>query len=702
MVVAVSLQRLHDTVTKASQTLSERSNFNEFKVVSFRRLRVGLSESFENTKKNGEKSFMSKPLVAPYGSWKSPITSDLIVSGSIGLSQPMMDGSELYWVEMRPTEGGRSVIVRREASRETSDINPAPLNARTRVHEYGGGDYTVTDGAVYFSNFADQRLYAAIGGKTPEPITPSADMRYADPVIDKSRGRLLCVREDHTVAGREAVNTLVSLDIAGDGTTGRVLTSGNDFYSSPRISPDGSKLAWLTWNHPNMPWDGTELWVGTFADDGLLVASERLAGGVAESIFQPEWSPNGELYFVSDRNGWWNLYRIDSAGLLEIVCEREAEFAVPQWAFGLSTYAFESAERIICAYIENGVSRLALIDTRKKEFEPIDCPYTDIRFVRAAPGTAVMRAGSPAEAAAIVKFNFEKRTFEVVRRSSSLDIDSAYFSTPRAIGFPTEDGLSAYGFYYAPKNPDYRAPEGERPPLLVESHGGPTSSAATAMTLGIQYWTSRGIAVLDVNYGGSTGFGRAYRERLKEKWGIVDVDDCANGARYLVEQGEVDGRRLMITGGSAGGYTTLCALTFRDTFSAGASHYGVSDAEALAKETHKFESRYLDGFMGPYPEKRDVYIARSPINFTDRLSCPVIFFQGLEDKVVPPNQAETMVEALRAKGIPVAYLPFEGEQHGFRQAKNIKRALDGELYFYSRVFGFELAEPVEPVEIHNL
>ncbi|MGH9871390.1 MAG: prolyl oligopeptidase family serine peptidase [Pyrinomonadaceae bacterium] len=645
---------------------------------------------------------MSDPCVMPYGSWKSPITSDLIVSGSIGLSQPIMDGSDVYWIEMRPTEGGRNVMVKCDESGVLTELNPLPFNARTRVHEYGGGDYAVRDGAVYFSNFADQRIYASLGGTPPEPITPIADMRYADPVIDRARGRLLCVREDHTVAGREAVNTLASLGLTGDGTRGRLLAPGNDFYSSPRLSPDGSKLAWLTWNHPNMPWDGTELWVGTFDDNGLLTTSERVAGGVEESIFQPEWSPDGELYFVSDRNGWWNLYRINPGGDVETVCEREAEFGMPQWVFGLSTYAFESAGRIVCAYIESGVSRLALIDTRTKEFEPIDCPYTDIRFVRAAPGKAVMRAGSPSEAASIVKFDVEKRTFQVLRRSSSLEIDAAYLSTPRPIGFPTEDGLTAYGFYYPPKNRDYLAPEGELPPLLVESHGGPTSAAATAMTLGIQYWTSRGIAVLDVNYGGSTGFGRAYRERLKDKWGIVDVDDCANGARYLVEQGEVDGNRLMITGGSAGGYTTLCALTFRDTFSAGASHYGVSDAEALAKETHKFESRYLDGFMGPYPEKREVYVARSPINFTDQLSCPVIFFQGLEDKVVPPNQAETMVEALRAKGIPVAYLPFEGEQHGFRQAKNIKRALDGELYFYSRVFGFELAEPVEPVKIDNL
>ena len=644
---------------------------------------------------------MSNRLTAPYGSWKSPITSDLIVGGYIALSQPQLDGRDVYWVEMRPTEGGRAVIVKRDELGVIADVTPAPFNARTRVHEYGGGDYVVRDGTVYFSNFSDQRLYVARGGTLPDPITPGAQMRYADAVVDAARGRLLCIREDHSVPEREAVNAVVSLSLTDDGTTGHVLAAGNDFYASPRLSPDGSKLAWLTWNHPNMPWDGTELWVGTFDEDGLLTTSERVAGGLGDSIFQPEWSPDGVLYFVSDRNGWWNLYR-NSEGTAEPVCEIEAELAMPQWIFGLSTYAFESAERIVCAYIENGSSRLGLIGTRTKQFEAIDCPYTDLRFVRAAAGQAVMRAGSPAHAAAIVRFDLDKRSFELLRSSSSLEIDPGYFSTPRTVEFPTEAGLTAYGFYYPPTNPDYRGPENERPPLLVESHGGPTSAAATSMSLGIQYWTSRGIAVLDVNYGGSTGFGRAYRERLKDNWGIVDVDDCANGARYLVAQGEVDGRRLMITGGSAGGYTTLCALTFRDTFGAGASHYGVSDAEALAKETHKFESRYLDGLIGPYPEKREIYIARSPINFTDRLACPVIFFQGLEDKVVPPNQAETMVKALRAKGIPVAYLPFEGEQHGFRQAKNIKRALDGELYFYSRVFGFELAEPVEPVEIDNL
>jgi dipeptidyl aminopeptidase/acylaminoacyl peptidase len=645
---------------------------------------------------------MPESRIAPYGSWKSPITSDSIAGGSIGLAQPLIDGPDIYWIEMRPTEGGRCVIVKRDARGVVSDVTPPPFNARTRVHEYGGGDYTVRDGAVYFSNFSDQRLYVRRGEAEPEAITPAGELRYADPVLDQSRGRLICVREDHTVAGREAVNTLVGLKLKGNENPGEVLVSGNDFFSSPRVSPDGSRLAWLTWNHPNMPWDGCELWVGRFRSDGLLETSECVAGGRDESIFQPEWSPEGELYFVSDRSGWWNLHRINSDGNIEPLCEMEAEFGMPQWGFGMSTYAFESAARIVCAYIEKAVSRLALLDTRTKKFEPIVSPYTDLRFLRASPGCAVMRAGSPTEAASIVKLDLATRTFEVLRRSSKLEIDPAYLSIPRAVEFPTEDGRTAHGFFYPPKNREYSAAVSELPPLLVESHGGPTAAAATALTLGIQYWTSRGIAVLDVNYGGSTGFGRAYRERLKDKWGIVDVDDCANGARYLVGQAEVDGDRLMITGGSAGGYTTLCALTFRKTFNAGASHYGVSDAEALAKETHKFESRYLDGLMGPYPEKREIYFERSPINFTEQLSCPVIFFQGLEDKVVPPNQAETMVDALRAKGIPVAYLPFEGEQHGFRQAKNIKRALDGELYFYSRVFGFELAEPVEPVEIYNL
>jgi dipeptidyl aminopeptidase/acylaminoacyl peptidase len=643
---------------------------------------------------------MAEKKVAPYGSWKSPITSDLIVKGSIGVTATMLDGDDIYWIEMRPSEGGRCVIVRRTLDGETKDITPRHFNARTRVHEYGGGEYTVADGTVYFSNFDDQRLYKQSADSAPQPMTPAIEMRYADPLVDRERKRIIAVREDHTGAG-EAVNTLVSIN-AEDGTDVRVLTAGYDFYSSPRLSPDAKRLAWLQWNHPNMPWDGSELWTGEFAEDGSLTNTLRVAGGEDESIFQPEWSPDGTLYFVSDRSGWWNLYRLNGDASTEALREMQAEFGSPQWGFGMSSYAFESGERIICAFIEKGSSGLASLDTRTLAFETIETPYTDITYVRAAPGRAVFRGGSPATPASIVRLDLQTGRAETLRRANDLKIDPSYFSTPQAIEFPTENGKTAHAFFYPPRNRDYAAPENELPPLLVKSHGGPTSAATTTLALGIQYWTSRGIGVLDVNYGGSTGYGREYRRRLNDTWGIVDVDDCANGASYLVERGLADGNRLMITGGSAGGYTTLCALVFRDRFKAGASHYGVSDCEALATETHKFESRYLDRLIGPYPERADLYRERSPIHYVDRLSCPVIFFQGLEDKVVLPNQAEMMVEALRAKGLPVAYVPFEGEQHGFRRAENIKRALDGEIYFYSRIFGFELADEVEPVQIENL
>ena len=643
---------------------------------------------------------MTDPTRAGYGSWKSPLTSDLIVSGAVGLTLPAIEGEDIYWVELRPTEAGRSVIVKRSASGETVDINPPPFNARTRVHEYGGGDYVVHQGIVYFSNFTDQQIYRAQDNQI-EAITAPASVRYADAVMDSRRNRLICVREDHSRNNHEATNTLAAVDLQ-TGRTGEVLMSGNDFYSSPRITSDGSRLAWLTWNHPNMPWDGTELWIANINDDGSLSDAHRVAGGYDESIFQPEWSATGDLYFVSDRTGWWNIHRLQQDGTVQNVCRMDAEFGMPQWGFGMSCYAFTGPQTIVAAYIEKGFSRLALIDTSTGQLTNIDSPFTDIRYVRANSNFVVMRAGSPNQPAAIVRMDLASTKFEILRRSMNIELDAKYISQPRAVEFPTEGGLTAHGFYYAPKNDDFVAPAGELPPLLVMSHGGPTAAAATAMSLTIQYWTSRGIAVLDMNYGGSTGFGREYRDRLKPTWGIVDVDDCANGARHLVKTGEVDSSRLMITGGSAGGYTTLCALTFRNTFKAGASHYGVSDAEALAKETHKFESRYLDGLMGKYPEDKQIYFERSPINFTDRLSCPVIFFQGLEDKVVPPNQAVMMVEALRKKGIPVAYIAFEGEQHGFRQAKNIKRALDGELYFYSRVFDFPLADEIEPVQIDKL
>jgi len=643
---------------------------------------------------------MPAPKGAPYGSWNSPVTAEVVAGGEIGLEQVRLDGSDIYWIERRSQEGGRKVIVRRSADGQISDVTPLPFNVRTRVHEYGGGDYAVADGTVVFSNFADQRLYIQRRGSEPKPLTPAAELRYADGVIDRHRKFLFCVCEDHSGQG-EAINTVMSIHL-NEESPGRVLVSGNDFYSSPRLSPDGSRLAWLTWNHPNMPWDGSELWVGKLNEHGPISEAMPIAGGVTESVVQPEWSPQGTLYFVSDRTGWWNLYRW-RAGKVEPVYPMDAEFGEPAWVFGNALYGFDSERWVLCSYLKDGRSYLAMIDTANGALNPVETPYSAISRIqiRRGGGQAVLIAASATEPQSIISLNLVTGDMNVLRRSRDLVVDSGYLSLPRSIDFPTENGESAHAIFYAPKNRDYTGPADEKPPLLVMSHGGPTSATSTSLRYAIQYWTSRGIAALDVNYGGSSGYGREYRERLKGRWGIVDVDDCLNGARYLIERGEVDGNRLAIRGGSAGGYTTLCALTFRDSFKAGASHYGISDLEALAKDTHKFESRYLDGLIGPYPERRDIYLQRSPIHFTDRLACPMILFQGLEDKVVPPNQAEKMVDSVRGKGLPVAYLTFAGEQHGFRKAENIKRVLEAELYFYSKVFAFDLADPIEPVRIEN-
>ena len=637
--------------------------------------------------------------VAPYGSWPSPITSDLIVSKSVALEQIVLDAEDVYWVEMRPAEGGRNVIVRRTPDGRTADVTPVPFNARTRVHEYGGGAFAVADGRVYFSNFDDQRLYRQPAAGVPAPLTHPGPMRYADGDIDRRRGRMICVREDHSAPDREAENSVVSVDLAGGSV--RVLVSGNDFYSTPRVSPDGSRLAWLTWNHPNMPWDGTQLWVAQISADGSLDRDERVAGGDRESIFQPEWSPDGALDFVSDRTGWWNLYRWQ-AGRVDPLCEMAAEFGVPQWRFGLSTYAHESARHLLCAYKGDGGWRLGRLDTGTRSLEPLTLPCMHIWGVRCARGRAILGAGSATQFPAIVSLDLRTGRHEVLRRSADVAVDPAHLSPPLAIEFPTEHGLMAHAFHYAPHNVAYAAPPAERPPLVVKSHGGPTGAVSTTLNLEIQYWTSRGFAVVDVNYGGSTGYGRAYRERLNGQWGVVDVDDCVHAARYLVEQGLADPDRLAIAGGSAGGYTTLCAVTFRSVFKAGASYYGIGDLEVFIRDTHKFESRYLDRLIGPYPERRDLYRARSPIHFVDRIACPMILFQGLEDKIVPPNQAELMVAALRAKALPVAYIAYPGEQHGFRRGENIKRTLEAERYFYSRVCRFPLPGPIEPVPIENL
>ncbi|MCA9963853.1 MAG: S9 family peptidase [Anaerolineales bacterium] len=649
---------------------------------------------------------MSNKIIAPYGSWDSPITADLLVGGTISLGQLVVDGDAVYWTEGRPTEGGRYVIVKWTEADGRVDLTPTPFNARTRVHEYGGGSYTVHDGTVIFASFADQRLYRQEPGGTSKPVTPDLSagaLRFADGVVDGRNGRLLCIREDHRQAPAEAQNSLVSLRLDGrdDGT---ILAGGNDFYSSPALSPNGQQLAWLTWNHPNMPWDGTELWLADLSLDvegnHTLSNARQIAGGKEESIFQPRWSPDGILYYISDRSNWWNLYRWDG-DKGKPVYPMVAEFGQPQWVFGQSTYDFADANTLICWYTQNGSSTIARLDLTSHQLTPFDIPYVGSN-IHIANGKLIYLGSSATAAAAIVCHDLATGDQTLLAQASKLTIDPGYIAVAQPIEFPTADGLTAHAYFYPPTNKDYAAPDDEKPPLLVLSHGGPTSATNAGLSLSIQYWTSRGIGVVDVNYGGSTGYGRDYRQRLNGTWGVVDVVDCANAARYLVAQGLADGNRLAIRGGSAGGYTTLCALTFHDLFSAGASHFGISDMEAMALETHKFESRYLDSLIGAYPAEKEKYRQRSPIHYIDQLSCPLILFQGLEDKVVPPNQAEMMFAALQAKGIPVAYLPFEGEQHGFRRAENIKRSLEAELYFYGKVFGFELAAPVEPVEIVNL
>jgi dienelactone hydrolase len=597
---------------------------------------------------------------APYGSWKSPISSDLIVAQSIGLSEVRIDGGQVSWLESRPQERGRAVVVR-----AGSDLTPPPFNVRTRVHEYGGAAWTVANGVLYFSNDLDRRLYRQpLDTGEAAPLTPEGAWRYGDGVIDP-RGRWIGVREDHTAPG-EPVNEIVAIDGAGVD----VIARGHDFFSSPKLSRDG-RLAYLAWDHPNMPWDGTTLFL-----DGAPIA-----GGPAESIFQPEWSPDGAaLFFVSDRSGWWNLYRYDlAAGSTRAVLPIEAEFGLPQWVLGMYTYAFAGAGRIVCSYIEKGLGRLAALDLISGALTSIETSYTDFSCVRAEGNRVVFRGAAAALPGSIVQLDLATGGMEVLKKSTTVADDpdlARYFTNVEQIDYPSE-GRTAHALHYPAFNPDYAALPVENPPLLVKCHGGPTAAASSALDLRIQYWTSRGISVLDVNYGGSTGYGRAYRELLNGNWGIVDVDDCVNGARSLAERGLADAARSVITGGSAGGYTTLAALTFRDYFRGGGSHYGVSDLTVLARDTHKFESRYMDRLVGT------AFRERSPIEHVERLNAPVIFFQGDEDMVVPPNQTEMMVDALRAKGTPVGYLLFSGEQHGFRQAANIKRALDAELLFYA-------------------
>ena len=642
--------------------------------------------------------------VLSYGSWPSPLAAEQVASAGVRLLALTASDGDLYWVEGRPSEGGRQAIVKRAADGSVTEVTPSGFNARTRVHEYGGGEHWVAGGVLFATRFDDQRLYRidAAGEAraiTSEPAIAAGD-RYADGELTPDGRWIFCVRERHA-EGEQAENEIVVL--ATDGSEEpRVVVSGPDFVSAPRVSPDGATLAWLSWDHPRMPWDGTELWMAPILDDGGLGEVQPVCGGVDESVSQPRWSPRGSLHFISDRSGWWNLYRLEADGSETALAPIEAEFAEPDWVFRLSDYGFLDDGTLICAYGGEQGARLARIRSGDEGLETIECPWTSIAQLQVWGADRIAFLGASAtQAAAVVAGPADGSDWQLLARSRTDELAASNVSVAEQITFPTTNEAEAHALFYAPRNAGFEGPEGELPPLLVMSHGGPTSATSGAYNAMIQYWTTRGIAVVDVNYRGSTGYGRDYRRGLNGTWGIVDTDDCIAAASYLAERGDVDGERLAIRGGSAGGYTTLCALTFHDVFRAGASYFGVADAETLATDTHKFESRYLDGLIGPYPEAQATYHERSPIHFADRIRAAVILFQGLEDQIVPPDQAEQMVDALDASGLPHAYLAFDGEQHGFRKAENIVATLEAELSFYGQVMGFE-PEGIEAVSIKNL
>jgi dipeptidyl aminopeptidase/acylaminoacyl peptidase len=652
---------------------------------------------------------VTDPRVVPYGSWSSPVTPAMLASSSIRLGAASFDEGLVYWTETRPKEDGRVALVRADAFSSPAEVLPAATNVRTRVHEYGGGAFAVHRGTIYFSEFSDQRLYRHVPGSgEPVPITPETGgtHRFADGRVTSDGSTWIGVRERH--AGervpQDVTNELVAIRTDGSGEP-RVIASGRDFYSDPRIAPDGASVCWLSWDLPWMPWDGCELHEAALAPDGSLGEPRTVAGRDGEeSIWQPSWSPAGELYWVSDRSGWWNLER-ERAGIRETICPRDAEFGWPHWIFGGSSYAFLGDGRIACHYGSGGVQHTALLDPSTGELVDLDIPHTAVSYPSlVAEGSQIaFIAGGPALPEQVVLLDFTSRAVDVLRESASTEVDPAVFSIPRQLEFPTDGGLTAFAHVYPPTNPGFRAPEGDRPPLIVISHGGPTSESTPSFSLQTQFWSSRGFAVVDVNYGGSTGYGRAYRQRLNGTWGILDTADCINAARHLAEQGAADGDRLLIRGGSAGGYTTLCALVFHDDFAAGASYYGLADLVPFVEGgTHKFECEYLYTLVGPYPEEAERYRARSPINSVDDLRTPMLVLQGAEDAVVPPAQAELIVEALERKHLPYAYLLFEGEQHGFRKADSIIRAHEGELSFYAQILGFGPGDPVPRLAIENL
>lgn len=635
----------------------------------------------------------------PFGSWKSPIASSSLVENSLRLGNIQVDDGNVIWTEGRPSEKGRTALMSWTRGSVSQELSSPTDNLRTRAHEYGGKSFTAANGRIFFLQFGDQQIYELLPGGESVQITSNPDFRYADIRLDENLNQLITVGEDHSDPD-DVLNMLLSISLDGNGEQA-VIASGHDFYANPELSPDGSHLSFLTWDHPNMPWDGTELWLADIEESGELSGLRKIAGGKDESVFQPQWDPSGDLHFISDRSGWWNLYSYADGKVTDTLA-MDAEFGLPQWVFGMSTYAVLSEKQLIASYRDNEGSYLVRINVNDRSVDRIELPYTDMDQIRAEGELVAFIGSGPDTPAELVVLDLGNRSIDRIQASASISFDKNYISIPESILFEVRPGEPVQAWYYPPNNPEYEGPVGEAPPLIVLSHGGPTAYSPGVFSMVKQYWTTRGFAVVDVNYSGSTGFGRPYRQRLNRNWGIRDIEDCSAAANYLVETGKADPERLVIKGGSAGGFTTLAALAFGDVFKAGASYYGVGDLELLAKDTHKFESRYLDSLIGAYPEEQELYIARSPLNFSNQIECPVIFMQGLDDPVVPPNQAETMVNALKQKGLPVAYLPFEGESHGFRQASTITKAAESELYFYSKVFGFELAEDVEPVEIFNL
>jgi dipeptidyl aminopeptidase/acylaminoacyl peptidase len=643
--------------------------------------------------------------IAPYGTWPSPISAASLVEQAVRLSAVTVCGDRVYWVEGRPEEAGREVLVRLGRGGRMTDVLPTEFSVRTQVHEYGGRCFAVhgRPGAgsdlVVFSNWNDQRLWALDDGPEPQPLTPQPDRprsdRYADPVISPDGRWIVCVHERHRSDGA-VDNELVSVngDPGGAVQEPTLLASGHDFYASPRFSPDGSRLSWVTWDHPDMPWDGSELWVAEIDADRSLARVAEVAGGRGESITQPRWSPEGILHYVSDRSGWWNLY--DESG--NPLCPAPAEFGQPDWVFGITTYGFLPDGRLVASWTADGGSHIGFVENGRAH--PVAFPFTAYASIAPAETGVVAIAGSPADAPAVVRLDLSLGLVETLRPSREVAVDAAALSRAEPIEFPTAGDQAAYALFYPPASADYEGPPGDRPPVIIVIHGGPTSAASAVLNLAVQFWTSRGFAVADVNYRGSSGYGRAYRQLLAGAWGVADVEDCAAVVRWLDRTGRVDGRRAVIRGGSAGGFTTLAALAFTEAFAAGASHYGVADLELLARDTHKFESRYLDGLVGPWPAAAEEYRRRSPVHHVDQIKKPLILFQGLEDKVVPPAQAELMFKALRDRGVPVAYLAFEGEQHGFRQAETIITVTETELVFYGRVLGFRPDAPDGVPSLH--